>query len=211
MSYLQKNTVFALFAGLALAVATAAEPAPPTVPKANACSLVPQQEIEKIVGEPLKETKPSNPSTTPYDVEQCYFAMKTPVNSVVLTVVRRGQGAGALDPKEFWAETFHKDNDVDTKEEEEKKRDENKNQKKPEQKKEQREGRRGEEEEEKAKPVEVNGIGDEAFWTGNAIGGALFVLKGNVYLRVSAGGAGDQDAKIKRCKAVVQVALANLK
>jgi hypothetical protein len=56
----------------------------------------------------------------------------------------------------------------------------------------------------------VEGIGDEAFWTGNRVGGALFVLKGNAYLRISVGGAGDQAAKIEKSKTLAASALKQL-
>jgi hypothetical protein len=34
----------------------------------------------------------------------------------------------------------------------------------------------------------VRGVGDEAFWNGSSLGGGLFVLKGDVYVRLSVGG-----------------------
>jgi hypothetical protein len=66
------------------------------------------------------------------------------------------------------------------------------------------------EEGEEKEPVKIDGLGDEAFWTGTKIGGALYVLKGNCYLRISVGGAGDQAAKIEKSKALAQKVLARL-
>ena len=68
----------------------------------------------------------------------------------------------------------------------------------------------GEEEEEGAPPERVRGVGDEAFWTGSRIGGTLYVLKGNSYLRISIGGAADQPTKMKRSKVLAQKAVARL-
>ncbi len=66
------------------------------------------------------------------------------------------------------------------------------------------------EEGEEKEPVKIEGIGDEAFWAGTKIGGALYVLKGNAYLRISVGGAGDQAAKIEKSKTLAQKVLARL-
>jgi hypothetical protein len=47
----------------------------------------------------------------------------------------------------------------------------------------------------------LGSFGDETFWMGNRVGGALYVLKGNSYVRVSIGGPADQASKIKGSKA----------
>ena len=91
------------------------------------------------------------------------------------------KAAGGADPTQSWQEIFHRE-------------------KVPERKK----------EEEEKEPLKVEGIGDEAFWTGNRVGGALFVLKGNAYIRISVGGAGDQAAKIDKSKALAASALKRL-
>jgi len=146
----------------------------------DACALLTKEEIQAVQGEPFKETKPSQKSGSGLIVSQCYFELPTPVNSVVLTVTRKADGG--RDPSESWQETFHRE-------------------KAPERKKEE-----GEEKE----PLKVEGIGDEAFWTGNRVGGALFVLKGNAYIRISVGGAGDQAAKIEKSKTLAASALKRL-
>jgi hypothetical protein len=56
----------------------------------------------------------------------------------------------------------------------------------------------------------VRGVGDEAFWSASRIGGALYVLKRDRYLRISVGGKGDPEAKMKKCKALAQKALQRL-
>lgn len=53
----------------------------------------------------------------------------------------------------------------------------------------------------------VEGIGDEAFWTGNDRMGALYVLKGARYVRISVGGAGDQASKIEKSRALAEAVL----
>jgi hypothetical protein len=66
------------------------------------------------------------------------------------------------------------------------------------------------EEEEEKEPLKIEGIGDEAFWTGTRIGGALYVLKGNCYIRISVGGAGDQAQKIEKSKTLAENVLKRL-
>lgn len=53
----------------------------------------------------------------------------------------------------------------------------------------------------------VEGVGEEAFWTGNERMGALYVLKGSRYLRISVGGPGDQASKIQKCRTLAEAAL----
>jgi hypothetical protein len=85
------------------------------------------------------------------------------------------------DPKQSWREMFHRET-----------------------------ASRKKEEEEEKEPQRIDGIGEEAFWTGNRVGGALFVLKGNCYIRISVGGAGDQAQKIEKSKAVAESVLKRL-
>jgi hypothetical protein len=109
-------------------------------------------------------------------------------------LAQRGEGAGARDPKDFWHDTFQEGKSV----EKEKDGDSDRNKKK-----------RGEEEE-LSRPEKVTGIGDDAYWTGSRVGGALYVLKGNAYVRVSVGGPANQADKIKKSKTLAQRAMERL-
>jgi len=164
---------------------TAATPKPedPAV-AAYACSLLTPEEIAAVQGEPFKATKASSSAQPGLTISQCYFELPTTVNSVVLTVTRKGDGAGARDPKESWEEIFHREHPREKEEKE-------------------REG-------ESKEPEKIEGLGDEAFWTGTRVGGALYVLKGNAYIRISVGGAGDQAEKTKRSKALAESVLKRL-
>jgi len=164
----------------------ATSPAPSSTPDRFACALLTKEEIQAVQGEAFASTMPTQGSGPGLLVNQCYFQLPTPVNSVVLTVTRKGTGAAAQDPKESWREIFYPDEAREKKEKEK------------------------EEGEERRKPDKVEGVGDEAFWTGSRVGGALYVLKGNSYIRVSVGGAGDQAQKIERCKALAAAALKRL-
>lgn len=150
---------------------------------AFACTLLTKEETEAVQGEPFKATKASEKSSGGLTMSQCYFELPTTVNSIVLNVTKKAQGADARDPKQSWQETFHHD-------------------KAPE--------KEGEEGEERKGPEKIEGIGDEAFWTGTRVGGALYVLKGNSFIRISVGGAGDQAQKIEKSKALAQSVLNRL-
>jgi hypothetical protein len=59
-------------------------------------------------------------------------------------------------------------------------------------------------------PRVIEGIGEEAYWTGDERMGALYVLTGSRYLRISVGGPGDSAAKIEKCRALAEAAMKRL-
>jgi hypothetical protein len=67
-----------------------------------------------------------------------------------------------------------------------------------------------EEEEAKERPERVKGLGEEAFWTGSARLGGLYVLKKGSILRLSIGGAESKDAKLEKLRALARSALKRL-
>jgi hypothetical protein len=154
-------------------------------PRVDACSLINTQEIESVQGESVKETKLSGQSTGGFSISQCFFTLPTFTNSISLMVAQKGEGTDARDPKDFWRSTFH-----DKKEKARKRK-------------------KGEEKEDSAPPQRVFGIGDEAFWMGNQVSGALYVLKGNSYVRISIGGPSNEASK-GRSKSLAQKAIARL-
>ena len=161
-------------------------------PKIDACALLTSKEIEGVQGEALKETKLSGQATGGFLMSQCFFTLPTFTNSVSLLVAQKGEGSDAKDPKEFFRERFDGKRSGESERERE------------------RDKKKGEEEEEGAPPQKISGIGDEAYWTGSRVGGALYVLKGNTYVRISIGGPAEQAAKIKKTKALAAKVLARL-
>ncbi len=96
--------------------------------------------------------------------------------------MQKGDGPAARDPKEFWQETFNK--------------------KKP---------AKEESEEEKSEgPERITDLGDDAYWTGDRVGGQLMVLKGDLYFKISVGGAGDRATKLEKSKALARCVLKRL-
>ena len=57
-----------------------------------ACRLLTTEEIQSVLGEAFKNTKPSERSAAGLLVSQCYFELPTTVNSIVLTVTRKAEG-----------------------------------------------------------------------------------------------------------------------
>jgi hypothetical protein len=155
--------------------------------KTDACALLTSADIEAVQKESVRDTKLSGSSDGGFSVSQCFFTLPTFTNSISLQVTQRGDGSGARDPKEFWTETFHRERKSEKEREREKAKSEEE-----------------EEERDKAPPKKVGGVGDEAFWVGSRIGGALYVLKDNSYVRVSIGGAVPETEKLKRSKSLAQ-------
>lgn len=170
--------------------------------KVGVCDLLTSKELQGIQGEALKETKPSARSEGGFMISQCFYSLPTFTNSISLLVAQRGESAGARDPKEFWKETFHRADEEQRERAKEKDKDKDKEKSKGE--------GRAEEEERSVPPQKITGLGDDAYWTGNRVGGALYALKGNTYIRISVGGPGDQAAKIKKTKALAQIILKRL-
>src|SRR5687767_4472977 len=61
-----------------------------------------------------------------------------------------------------------------------------------------------------SRPEKIAGVGDDAYWEASGIAGALYVLKQDVILRISVGGASDIKTKLEKSKTLAQKALARL-
>jgi hypothetical protein len=158
-----------------------------TSPDQFACGLLTKEETQAVQGEPFKSTKASQGPGLGLRISQCYFELPTPVNSVVLTVTRKADGPTARDPRESWHELFYGEHPREREKEREK-----------------------EKEGEEKGPQKVEGVGDDAFWSGSRVGGALYVLKGESYFRISVGGAGDQAQKLEKSKTLAAFVLKRL-
>src|SRR5947207_15350952 len=136
-------------------------------PKIEACSLIANDEVQAIQGSPIKDVKPSEQSDGTFRIAQCFYTAETFNKSVSLAVTQSDPGgAKGRNPRDYWKETFGRYEGGTKKEEgdEEKKKS------------------LGEAEEEKAAPPKkIDGLGDAAYWTANRVGGALYVLKNDVF------------------------------
>lgn len=166
----------------------------------DVCALLTRAEIEGVRGEPVKETRPSSGPTGGFLTLQCFFRTTTSAKSVSLALaVPDPAKPSAPGPRGYWQRQFHPP------EQPEKEKDEPAagHAKAPKKTEEERE-------KELSKPRPVGGIGEEAYWVGNRISGALYVLKGNAFLRISVGGEKDEPARIAKTKTLAQKALKRL-
>src|SRR5260370_33379871 len=149
----------------------------------DVCRLLSGSEIETVQGEPVKEAKSSTQPSGGMLMSQCVFHTTTLAKSVhvALATPERAGNLG-LAPREFWQRQFHS---TDVKEEESRVAG--------------KEAPAGREEEE-SKARAIGGSGDEGYWVGNPIAGALYVLHGNVFLRISVGGVREESARIEKTK-----------
>jgi hypothetical protein len=159
----------------------------------DVCKLLRNAEIEAVQGEPLKETKASAQPSGQVLMSQCVFHTATFAKSVNVALATPNRaGDSGLAPRKFWQRQFHF---TEVKENETRAAG-----KEP--------GPETEEEGTKARPIA--GLGEEAYWVGNAVAGALYVLQGDVFLRISVGGVREESARIEKSKALARAAMKRL-
>src|SRR5438045_68289 len=151
----------------------------------DACALLTPAEIQAVLGETMTDPKPNTQPAGGVLLFQCVFgAASRRTISVAVAGTARGRG-GALTPREFWRRQFH-----------------------PSPRDRREEGDRETEGENKPRPIA--GIGDEAFWAGNRIAGALYVLRRDTFVRISIGGITNERERIEKSKALARAAIRRL-
>jgi hypothetical protein len=151
------------------------------------CRLLTSAEIEAVQGEPVTETKPSVQPNGGMRMSQCLFRTATFAKSVTVALVAPAPGKStALAPRKFWRAQFHPP--APKVEDERRVPDKAPYKVGP------------EVDEDAPKPRHLNGLGEEAYWVGNGIMGALYVLRGDVFLRISIGGVREESARIEKAK-----------
>jgi hypothetical protein len=169
------------------------------------CALLTSDEIRAVQGEPLKETKPSRQSASGLIGLQCYYALPTSANSISLALTETDPANSGTTARQYWQKTFHDGEEAGPEREGRKERGE-----KEKERTQKSSGGREEEEGESAPPKPVRGLGDEAFWTASRFGGALYVLKGQRFIRLSVGGAGDEQTRLTKTETLARAALRRL-
>ena len=172
--------------------------------KIDVCNLLTSDDLKSLQGEAYQEAQRSDRLDGDFVVAQCYYAMPTTVNSVVVNVTTAREEAGAPNPKTFWEQTVGRDEDKERKGKGDREREREQAQPK--------ERERGEagEEKESSPPQRVKDLGDEAFWVGSPVGGALYVLEKDLFFRVSIGGPGDQKSKLNKSRTLAEKILKKL-
>lgn len=159
--------------------------------KPDACALLTSADIQTVQGDPVQETKPSTQPAGGLVMSQCLFRTAAPSKSVSLAIAT----SGTTSPRAFWLKQFHTAK-PDSEERE--------TEKAPAERKQERE------EEESTRPRAVKGVGEQAYWVGSPMVGALYVLKGNTFLRISVGGVREESARIEKSIALARLALKRL-
>jgi len=174
----------------ALLLSSAAALAAEAAGRFDACALLKKSEIEAVQGDKVVATKASEPERDRFAVSQCFYTLATFSKSISVEVTRRRPGE-AEGPRQRWEQMFSRAMRKDDKEEEDKP---------------------GEKErEERARPRLISGVGDQAYWDGSTIGGGLYVLQGDAYMRLSVGGPDTQAVKTEKLKKLARKALSRLR
>src|SRR5512140_12501 len=167
--------------------------APARQSKPDPCALLTTADIQAVQGDPVQETKPSTQPAGGLVMSQCLFRTAAPSKSVSLALA----SAGSVSPRAFWQTQFHSGKA----EPEETKKDKAAGRK---------DAKQEQEEEESTRPRAIKGVGEQAFWVGSPMVGALYVLKGNTFLRISVGGVREEAARIEKSVALARLALKRL-
>jgi len=164
-------------------------------PTAAACSALTSEEIKAVQGEPVQETKGNERTGGGLSTSYCVYVLPTFTNSVSLDLTRNDPaGSDQSGVEKFWAMRFghhsaqEREREGSGQENREKREEENA----------------------EGKPLPVSGVGDGAFWVGSRRKGALYVLKKDVVLIISLGGAEDESAKIRKTSLLAQQAIKRL-
>jgi hypothetical protein len=163
---------------------------------ADACALLTPAEIEAIQGERVEETKSTVQPSGGLFAAQCLFRTPTVSKSVSLSLTASDPlRPAALTARELWQKQFHSP-EVES----DKESAAGKNVKKLD----------FERERESRKPRPIPGLGEEAYWVASPVASALYVLKGEMFLRISVGSAGQESARMEKSKALARAALKHL-
>ena len=152
----------------------------------NACEVLSPRDIAKVQGARSTSAKLTEHDTHDMKVSQCFYALPHLSDSVTVDLIRG-------DVRAFWKHHFAEARDDDEKERETKPV-----------------ANRTPGSEPENRPKRIEGVGDDAVWSGNRLAGALYVLKGDTIVRVSVGGAGSQEQKIEKAKVLAARALRKL-
>jgi len=164
--------------------------------KKDSCILLTSAEIEAVQGEAVKETKASVQTNGEMLISECLFYTTNFAKSVSVALATPSSAKpSAHTPRKFWQKQFYA-SDM----EEDKMRAAGKSAQKPE----------TEGEEEARKPRRIQGLGEEAYWVGTPITGALYVLHGDKFVRISVGGVGEESVRIEKSKALARAIVKRL-
>jgi hypothetical protein len=170
------------------------------------------EDVREVQGEVPEDAQGSEHLSEGLSMSQCFYRLPTFSKSVNIEVIRPAEGSTIDALKEFWRKSFHSEA-IEARERKRERAEEHERELEREKERERergqvREGGHKEKErervEEESRPQRVKGLGEEAFWSGNQMTGALSVLTKTNVIRVSVGGPESQDEKIKRASTLAR-------
>src|SRR6185312_16145611 len=138
--------------------------------KPDSCALLTSADVLSVQGDAVQETKPSTQPAGGLLMSQCLFRTASPSKSVSIAIA----SAGSVSPRAFWQKQFHSAKSESEERENEKPAAKGKAAR--------------QEEDESTQPRTIKGVGEQPYWVGSPMVGALYVLTGNTFLRISVGG-----------------------
>ena len=146
------------------------------------CRLLTDAEVRVVQGHAPAQKIPSEQPAGSFRLTQCFYRTAELSSSVSVALGIPLTDNKRSGPREYWQAQFEREE----------------------------RGEREESDEKKKEPRRLAGVGDEAFWVGDPVTGALYVLRGEVFLRVSVGGSPNQAQNIKRARTLALYALKRL-
>jgi hypothetical protein len=168
--------------------------------KIDVCGLISRDDVESIQGSSVKEIKANDNTNGGFRTTDCSYVGETAGQSVTLSLVQKNaRSEKAIDPREYWKTSFSRYSD-------------------------EAKGQEAEAEKEKSEgeheievhpanvkpPKKIDDLGEAAFWTTDFTGGALYVLKGDIFIRVRVNGPESEESRIDKSKALAVKALSRL-
>ena len=190
----------------------------------DACSLLTDRDIASVLGEPLQERKASVQTTGNMRMSQCVFVTRDFAKSASLAVATpAATDTGGHRLRAFWRNQFHSPR----RPEEEKRpasrktpansaflssREAGESKTFPDGKSASESNREPGNAADEAgrKPQPIPALGEEAYWVGGPISGALYVLQEELFLRISVGGISKESIRIAKSKSLATAILRRL-
>jgi hypothetical protein len=188
-------------------------------PQSATCRMLSAEDVREVQGEAPQDAQGSEHLAGGLSMSQCFYRLPTFSKSVNVELIRTAEGSSADALKQFWRQRFHPDA-VEARERERERKEEGEREHERDVKRERESGQVREgghkekekegEEDEESRPQRVAGLGEDAYWSGNQITGALSVLGKNAVVRISVGGPEGQDEKIRKASALARKLLKQL-
>ncbi|MGH9873137.1 MAG: hypothetical protein ACRD9S_11835 [Pyrinomonadaceae bacterium] len=176
------------------------------IPNVAACTALSNEEILAVQGETVTETKGNDSTGRGLAVSHCVYLLPTYSKSLSLDITKAASSTAGDDVIEKFWETRFEGSEKEREHERERDAEKAREARTPHVEGRPR-SREREEEEMESKPRRVAGVGDEAFWVGSGVKGALYVRKGDAVFILSIGGAEPEAIRIKKTTVLAQHAL----